>query len=110
VAELENRDDRPELFLANQPAVLVDVGDDRRLNEVAAALRPLAAGKNARTAFLRVLQDADHALILLAVLNRTKLGVRLEAAANLGLARLLRQRLAQRVVDSLVRVDALDRH
>src|SRR5688500_14421543 len=91
INELEHWHDRAALLFAHEPTVFVDGGDDRPRNEIAVGRWYSAASEDARTAALVLLEDADNAVVLRAVLNRTELRVRLETAANFRLARFVGQ-------------------
>src|SRR5690606_26310967 len=110
VAELEDRHDRAELLLPHEAASLVDVGHERRRDEVAGAFGDLAAAQDPRAAALRVLENVPDLVVLHLVLDRPELRVVLEPVADLRVARLFDERLTKRVVDFLLRVDPLDRH
>jgi len=52
------RDERAELLFANQPGVLVDVGDDSGRDVITGSLWHFPAGENTGTGLFRILQKA----------------------------------------------------
>ena len=96
-------DDRAEDLLAHGGRVGVDVGQQRRLDEVAAELGVGAAAAGRRGALRqRGLEDAGDLLELLRVGQRAHLGGGLERVAEDDLARPRRDPLDQLVMDVLV--------
>src|SRR3954453_11493534 len=64
VGEALHANDGSEDLALDDLVVLLDAGDDRRLDEEAALAVRVAAGEDRRLGFLGALEEADHAVLL----------------------------------------------
>src|SRR5688572_1866046 len=97
VREFQHRNDRPELFLSYQSAVIVDVSHDGRRKEIARAGGHFPASEHACPAAFGVLENSDDSIVLFAVLNRAELGLGIETAPDLRAPGGVGERIAERV-------------
>ncbi len=110
IAVREYRNDRPELLVSDQAAVLCDIGDERRRNEIARFIRDLAAAKYSCTRRFDLGDQLADLVVLHLVLHRAERRLGIEPVADAGAAGFLDQCIAELVVNALVGIDAFDRH
>lgn len=105
ILELLDRADRSEDLLLDDLHVLIDVGEDSRLDVVALVAETLATGDHLGTVLLAGLDVAHDAVKLELGDLRSLEGVLGEGVANLVLQRALLEALQELVVDGLVDQD-----
>lgn len=106
----QHRQHRPELFLRHHRTGRRDIGEDRRSEEIARPVQPVAAGRGPGAVRQRPFGDLLHACQLRGVVDGAQPGARVKAAADGDGLRPPGERLDHLRVQPGGGVHAFDRH